>query len=116
MKLTSSNKASNFNFPITNYVKVTIFGFALNGLWTLMGALIIPLLVSGVVEDSLKNTYLGLIMFAGLVLTILIQPIAGLISDKSGFSCGNQPCILFSIMSSVIIKKIKTRDLFLRTV
>ena len=64
-----------------------------------------PLLVLSASSESEKNTYLGLLTFAGLVLAIVVQPVAGYISDNSNFSWGKRrPYILGgAIISSIII-------------
>tara|TARA_B100000315_G_scaffold242526_1_gene264790 strand:- start:1078 stop:2367 length:1290 start_codon:yes stop_codon:yes gene_type:complete len=81
------NKAG---FGSTDYVKITILGFALSALWQSLHTIILPLRLLDFVAESQKNTYLGMLTFAGLILAMLAQPIAGLISDRSGFSWGRR--------------------------
>ena len=86
------------------FIKVTIFGFALTALWSPMSAIIMPLLVLHFVAESQKNTYLGLITFVGLILAIIIQPLAGAISDRSSFSWGRRrPYILVGTLVSIVL-------------
>jgi MFS family permease len=77
-------------FRNVDYIKVAIFGFALNVLWTPMGGIIMPLLVLKYVEESQENTWLGVITFLGLVLAMLVQPLAGAMSDHSDFGWGRR--------------------------
>lgn len=97
---------NTFKSPIielAGYVKITIFGFALNALWNPMSTIIMPLLVLKFIEDAQKNTYLGLVSFIGLFLAIIVQPIAGAASDRYGFIWGRRrPYILVGSLFSVI--------------
>ena len=81
---------NKLGFGSTDYVKITILGFALSALWQSLHTIILPLRLLDFVAESQKNTYLGMLTFAGLILAMLAQPIAGLISDRSGFSWGRR--------------------------
>ncbi len=90
-------------FGPADYVKITILGFATTALWQSLHTIILPLRLLDFVAESQKNTYLGLLTFAGLILAMLIQPIAGLISDRSGFSWGRRrPYILVGTMLAIL--------------
>ncbi len=55
------------------------------------------------VPEALKNTYLGLLTFTGLVIAMAVQPIAGAISDRSGFGWGRRrPYILVGTMLAIL--------------
>jgi len=85
----------NSAFRRTDYLKITVFGFALAALWGSLHAIILPTRLLDLVSASEKSTYLGLLTFAGLMLAIIVQPIAGAISDRSGFDWGRRrPFIL----------------------
>ena len=61
--------------------------------------IIMPLRLLDFVPEALKNTYLDLLILAGLILAIAVQPIAGAISDRSGFAWGRRrPFILLGII------------------
>ena len=86
---------SNNHFRRIDYIKITIFGFALAALWNSLHTIILPLRLLDFVAESEKNTYLGLLTFAGLFLAMAVQPIAGALSDRSGFGWGHRrPYIL----------------------
>ena len=92
-------------FRRIDYLKITIFGFALAALWSSLHSIILPLrlLDFDFVTESLKNTYLGLLTFTGLMLAIAVQPIAGAISDRSGFSRGRRrPYILLGTIAAIL--------------
>ena len=96
----ASNKST---FRRTDYLKITIFGFALAALWGSLHTIIIPTRLLDFVAVSEKSTYLGLLTFAGLMLAIIVQPIAGAISDRSGFNWGRRrPFILAGTVVAVL--------------
>ena len=90
-------------FRRTDYIKITIFGFALAALWSSLHSIILPLRLLDFVAESQKNTYLGLLTFTGLILAVAVQPIAGAISDRSGFSWGRRrPYILLGTIAVIL--------------
>lgn len=96
--------SNNSGFHRIDYIKITIFGFALTALWSSLHTFVLPLRVLDFVAESQKNTYLGLLTFAGLILAMLVQPIAGAISDHWGFSWGRRrPYILVGTALLIIL-------------
>jgi Na+/melibiose symporter-like transporter len=106
MRKVTSNTGSAVNpneFRPFDYVKITIFGFALVALWSCLHSVIIQVRLLDFVAESQKNTYLGLLTFAGLILAMAVQPIAGAISDRSGFSWGRRrPYILLGTILAIL--------------
>jgi len=91
---TSTGAKAN-EFRLVDYIKITIFGFGLAALWSCLHYIILPMRILDFVPESLKNTYLDLLILAGLILAMAVQPIIGAISDRSGFSWGRRrPYIL----------------------
>jgi len=107
MKETPSNTdmgSSTSQFRRIDYIKITIFGFALAALWSSLHSLVLPLRLLDFVAESEKNTYLGLLTFTGLILAIIVQPIAGAISDRSGFRWGRRrPYILLGATVAILL-------------
>ena len=97
-------KSSTVNrFRRIDYFTINIFGFAVNALWNPMSTHIMPLIVLGLVAESQKNTYLGLITVVGLFLAMIVQPLAGAISDRTGLKWGRRrPYILAGTILAVI--------------
>jgi len=90
-------------FRRNDYIKITIFGFAMAALWSSLHSIILPLRLLDFVAESEKNTYLGILTFTGLILAIAVQPIAGAISDRSGFSWGRRrPYILIGTIAILL--------------
>ncbi len=94
-------KAKRFR-PV-DYLKITIFGFAITALWQSLHTIILPLRLLDFVAEAEKNTYLGLLTFTGLILAMAVQPIAGAISDRSGFNWGRRrPYILLGTVLVIL--------------
>jgi Na+/melibiose symporter-like transporter len=90
----SSNRQAGEFRPL-DYVKITLFGFALSALWSSLHLVILPLRLLDFVPEALKNTYLDLLILTGLILAMAVQPIAGALSDRSTFRWGRRrPYIL----------------------
>ena len=91
-------------FQRRDYIKITVFGFALTALWQSLHTIILPLRLLDFVPEAQKNTYLGLMTLVGLFLAMLTQPFAGAISDRSGFKLGRRrPYILIGGIIAIVI-------------
>ncbi|MBA7480462.1 MAG: MFS transporter [Dehalococcoidia bacterium] len=92
------------NFGRLDYLKISIYGFALAALWSSLHSIVLPLRLLDMVAEAEKNTYLGLLTFAGLFLAMIVQPIAGAISDRSGFKWGRRrPYILIGSLIGILL-------------
>jgi len=101
-KMVSNNSTNHFRR--IDYIKITIFGFALAALWGTFHTVILQVRLLDFVAESEKNTYLGLLTFAGLLLAMAVQPIAGALSDRSGFGWGRRrPYILVGTALTVFL-------------
>ena len=90
-------------FGLADYVKITILGFGLSALWSSLHTIILQVRLLDFVAEAQKNTYLGLLTFAGAVIAMATQPVAGAISDRSGFSWGRRrPYILLGTMLALL--------------
>jgi len=91
-------------FKTVDYLKITVLGFAMSALWQSMHTVILPLRLLDFVAESEKNTYLGIMTFTGLLLAMVVQPLAGAISDRSGFAWGRRrPFILTGILFLLLL-------------
>ena len=92
------NENSN-TFSRLDYLKITVLGFALSGLAGSMNSIILPVRLLDFLEESQKNSYLGLITFAGLVLAMITQPVIGAVSDRCRINWGRRrPYILAGVI------------------
>ncbi len=91
-------------FRRVDYVKIAILGFALTALWQSLHTIILPLRLLDFVPEAQKNTYLGLLTLSGLLLALIVQPVAGTISDRSGFGWGRRrPYILVGGIIAIVL-------------
>ena len=90
-------------FRPVDYVKITIFGFALTAMWSSLHTIVLPLRLLDFVPESSKNSYLGYLTFTGLVVAMLVQPIVGASSDRSGYAWGRRrPYILAGVAAALL--------------
>lgn len=72
-----------------HYLTLNAYWFGLAFMWNGLGPIILPALLlptagrPALVPEALKNTYLGGMSFAGLILATIVQPIAGALSDRT---------------------------------
>ncbi len=66
-----------------DYITINIFWLGLNIRNTAIGSYFMPYMVGLFVPEAVKNTALGALRSAGLVIAMLVQPAAGLMSDRS---------------------------------
>lgn len=57
------------------------YWIGLSFMWNALHPIILPAVLLNFVPDAQKNTYLGLLTFAGLVIAMIIQPLSGALSD-----------------------------------
>jgi MFS family permease len=78
---------------------VNTYWVGLSFMWNSLHVIILPAVLLHLVPESLKNTYLGLLTFFGLILAMLIQPISGAISDRWASTWGRRrPLILLGTL------------------
>ena len=90
MTRSTENTSGTKVFSAADYVKIAVFGFALSALWGSLHSLILQIRLEDFVAESQLNTYLSLLTGTGLILAMAVQPIAGAISDRSGFRWGRR--------------------------
>jgi MFS family permease len=67
----------------------------LSFMWNSLHVIILPAVLLLLVPETLKNTYLGLLTFVGLIVAMVVQPISGSISDSWASRWGRRrPLIL----------------------
>lgn len=102
--MVANSQIARPRFGAVGYVKITVFAFGLNGFWTSLQSVVLPLLILTFVPESAKNTYLGYLTFAGLLLAIVVQPIASAASDRSRSRWGRRrPFVLIGTALAVLL-------------
>lgn len=99
-----TKNAPEGKFKAADYLKITVLGFALTALWSSIHSLILPIRLLDFVPEAQKNTYLDLLILTGLILALIVQPIAGAISDCSSFRWGRRrPYILAGTLVLILL-------------
>jgi MFS family permease len=62
-------------------VWVNAYWPSLSFMWNTLHAILLPAVLLTFVDDARKNTALGLMTFAGLIIALVVQPISGALSD-----------------------------------
>jgi MFS family permease len=82
-----------------DYLTINLFWLGLNIRNTALGSIFMPYLVAIFAPESIKNTALGAMRSAGLVIAMLVQPAAGMLSDRSTSRFGRRrPYILMGAL------------------
>jgi len=80
-----------------------MYWYGLSFLWNTIHPLVLPAILLRFVPETSKNTYLGLLTFLGLILAMLVQPIAGARSDQFRSRWGKRkPFIAFGTLLDVV--------------
>jgi MFS family permease len=86
-----------------DHLSINLFWLGLNIRNTALGSVFMPYLVGIFAPEAVKNTALGAMRSAGLVIALLVQPAAGLLSDRSMSRFGRRrPYILMGALFDVL--------------
>ena len=97
-----NGRLARFWVSIRLQFKVTLLGFAIAALWLVLNTTVMPLRVAELVDPARQSTYLGLITFIGLLIAMLMQPVVGVLSDRSTFRLGRRrPFIIVGVLLAV---------------
>ncbi len=81
---------SNFQWRAIDFFHLSVFSFGSSAFSASLGVVVLPVLVLAMAPEEFKNTYLGILSLAGLVVAMVTQPLAGHISDRASFSWGRR--------------------------
>jgi MFS family permease len=86
-----------------DYITLNLFWLGLNIRNTALGTIFMPYLVGLFAPEAIKNSALGGMRAAGLVIAMLVQPAAGLLSDRSTSRFGRRrPYILVGALLDLV--------------
>jgi MFS family permease len=86
-----------------DHLAVNLFWLALNIRNNAVGSLFMPYLVDTFANQEIKNSALGALRFAGLVVAMLVQPAMGLLSDRSTARFGRRrPFLAFGVLLDLL--------------
>jgi len=88
---------------ISDLFIINAYWFGLSIMWNSLHVIILPAVLLNYVPENQKNTYLGLMTFIGLIIAMIIQPIAGSRSDRFRSKWGRRkPLITLGTMLDFI--------------
>jgi len=88
---------------LSDYIVLNAYSFALAVVANSLHPIILPVLVQGMVPRAWKATYLGFLLFSGLMVAIVAQPVMGALSDRSTHPWGRRrPFILAGTLLSLL--------------
>jgi MFS family permease len=86
-----------------DHITYNLYWLGLNMAGGSLTPIILPFLVAEYVGDAVKGTYLGMLRSAGLIVAIIVQPMAGLLSDRSTLRWGRRrPFILLGTILDLL--------------
>ncbi|MGE5074036.1 MAG: MFS transporter [Anaerolineae bacterium] len=66
---------------LSQMLVLNAYWVGLSFMWNSLHPIVLPAVLLNYVPDARKNTYLGLLTFAGLLIAMIIQPLSGALSD-----------------------------------
>ncbi len=79
------------------------YWIGLSFMWNSLHVTILPAVLLKYIPENQKNTWLGLLTFAGLVIAMIIQPISGAISDRWASRYGRRrPFVLLGTLGDLV--------------
>ncbi|MEI7555364.1 MFS transporter [Candidatus Chlorohelix sp.] len=92
------------NFKFLDYIWISLMWLGICYLWGGVNSVILPNLNSRYIDENIKGTMLGIITALGMVVAIVVQPVAGALSDVNQHVWGRRrPYILVGGISVVLI-------------
>ncbi len=90
---------------VPRLIVLNAYWVGLSFMWNALHPIVLPALLLNFVPDASKNTYLGLLTFAGLLLAMVLQPIAGAATDswKSRFGRRRPLMVLGTLLDFVFL-------------
>ena len=71
------------------------YWLGLSFMWNSLHVIILPSILLFMVPETQKNTYLGLLTFFGLIIAMVVQPLAGALSDRWVSPWGRRRPLIF---------------------
>ena len=86
-----------------DFISINLFWFGLNIRNNAVGSIFMPFLVDLFVAASIRNSALGIMRAAGLVIAMLAQPIFGILSDRNTSRFGRRrPYIFVGVLLDLV--------------
>ncbi len=86
-----------------DFISINLFWLGLNIRNNAVGSIFMPFLVDQFVRPEIRNTALGEMRTAGLIIAMLVQPAMGLLSDRSTSRFGRRrPFIFIGVLLDLV--------------
>src|SRR5450759_1690310 len=86
-----------------DFISINLFWLGLNIRNNAVGNTFMPYLVAAFAPEAVRNSALGGMRTAGLIIAMLVQPAAGLLSDRSTSRFGRRrPYIFFGVLLDLL--------------
>ncbi len=84
------------------FLRISLFWVGLSFMWGGLNIQVFPTLVPQLVGPEVQGTAIGALVFVGLAIAILVQPLAGALSDRARFRIGRRrPFMLGGVLACV---------------
>ena len=81
------------------FTRISLFWVGLSFMWGAVNIQVLPSVVPDMVGSDLQGTAIGAIVFVGLAIAIVVQPLAGAVSDRARFRVGRRrPFMLAGVL------------------
>lgn len=91
-------------FRAVDFVSISVYWFGLSYLWNSIHPIVLPSLVPLMAPPNLKGSALGIMTSIGLSLAVIVQPVAGAVSDRSTSRWGRRrPFILLGTLLDLVL-------------
>jgi len=91
------------NWSNLSLLRLSALGFGVTGVFLALDTVILPALVRQVASEGLRNTFLGVLGFSGLMVTALVQLVVGRFSDRTRSRLGRRiPYLLWGAIFTCV--------------
>jgi MFS family permease len=88
---------------ILDLLSLNAYWLGLSFMWSALHPIVLPAVLLNLVPETQKNTYLGLLTFAGLIIAMVVQPLSGALSDRWSSRWGRRrPLILLGTLFDLV--------------
>ncbi len=88
---------------VPHLLVINAYWVGISFLWNSLHPIVLPAVLLNFVPETQKNTYLGLLTFAGLIIAMIIQPLSGAFSDRLASRWGRRrPLIVFGTLFDLV--------------
>ncbi len=81
------------------FTRISLFWVGLSFMWGAINIQVLPAVIPDMVGSDLQGTAIGAVVFVGLAIAIVVQPLAGAVSDRARFRIGRRrPFMLAGVL------------------